>query len=346
MIFSKKNIILGLILVGIFITGFILSYFLFKSSKTSVVKTINQTPSPSTQTINFAPIPTTLLQEKGVYNTVFLGYGGTGHSGGLLTDSIIVVHVNSNNKTAVLISVPRDLWVDGNHKINADASINGFQNIGGVVKSVTGLPINYFAAVNFSEFTKLIDTVGEITVDVPKSFDDPFYPIAGLENETCGKSVEEIAALKEKYSDAQLEMQFICRYERIHYDKGPANLNGTEALKFVRSRHGDSDFGRSERQFAVLKGILSKLISLQTLTRPGEIITNLLKLVNTNLTFSQIKDLLEIIGDSGIYKITTIHLSTENVLVESRSSGGAYILNPKAGIFNYSEIREYISSKL
>jgi len=345
-----QNILIGILLIGIFALGFFISYLSLKLSKvfvkspTSITNSsVNATASPDP--VVFAPAPE-ITPEKGVYNTVLLGYGGVGHAGSLLTDSIIVVHVNTNKKTAAIISIPRDLWVSGNHKINAEASINGFQNEGGVIKDVTGLPTDYFVSIDFSGFVKLIDNLGGITVTVPKTFDDPFYPIAGLENDTCGKTAEEINALKNKYSSYQLETQFTCRYERLHFDMGPANLDGSTALKFVRSRHGDSDFGRSERQFAVLKGILAKLVSLRALDKTNQTVDTLSKIVRTNLSIKATRELITVVGPTSDYRITDIHLNLDNVLNEGKSGQGEYILYPKAGMLDFSQIRGFIANKL
>lgn len=343
--FTRQNFFLGLVLIAVFIFGFTITYFTLTLSKV-FVKTPLPTSTPAQQQqFNFAPAPE-VTKEKGVYNTVLLGYGGAGHEGSLLTDSIIVIHVNTNKKTAALISIPRDLWVTGNRKINAEAAANGFQNMGGVIKNVTGLPTDYFVAVDFGGFAKLIDNLGGIAVNVPKTFDDPFYPIAGLENETCGKTEEEIAVLKSKYSDHQLETQFTCRYEQLHFVKGQVNLDGTTALKFVRSRHGDSDFGRSERQFAVLKGILAKLISLKSFDKTDSTLDTLSKTVRTNLNMGAIRSLIEVVGETGEYKITDIHLNLDNVLNEGKSAQGAYILYPKAGMLDFSQIKNFIANQL
>lgn len=343
---SRQNIILGIILLTVFVIGFLATYFVLTYTKAFAKKTSpTPTPSGSSTPISFGPAPE-IKKEQGVYNTVFLGYGGAGHDGSLLTDSIIVIHVNTNNKTAALISIPRDLWVNGDRKINAEGSINGFQNEGGVIKNVTGLPVDYFVAVDFGGFSKIIDNLGGIIVQVPKTFDDPYYPIPGLENETCGKTADEITALKAKYTDYQLEIQFTCRWEHLHFDKGPANLDGTTALKFVRSRHGDSDFGRSERQFAVLKGILAKLIDLHAFDKTSSTIDILLKIVKTNLSITGIRTLIDAVGPASDYKINEIRLTTDNVLAEGKSAQGAYILYPKAGMFNFADIKSFINSGL
>jgi polyisoprenyl-teichoic acid--peptidoglycan teichoic acid transferase len=331
----KENLLFALLLLGVFVFGFTATYFTLKFSKLFVPKGLSvqeeNTPIPIGTPMDVTP-------QKGVFNILLLGTGGTGHSGGGLTDSIIVVHVDTNKKTSALISIPRDLWVPGNRKINAEASVNGIQNVGSVVKNVTGLPINYYVAIDFDKFIKMINDLGGIEVTVPKTFSDDFYPVKGLENETCGFTADEINSFKAKYSGFELEKQFACRYERIHFDKGPAELNGETALKFVRSRHGDSDFGRSARQFAILKGIAKKSIS-------GKTIDSLSKLIRTDLNLATIKSLIEVFGDPGAYKVTEIQLTTENVLNEGKSGDGAYILTPKAGNFNFSGIRSYISSQ-
>lgn len=302
-------------------------------------------PSPTTNSFSQAS-PAPVTNPKGVFNLIFLGYGGAGHSGSYLTDSMIIVHIDTNTGKAALISIPRDLWVQGNHKINAEASINGFQNIGNTIQNVTGQHIDYFVSVDFGGFTKIIDDLGEITVDVPKTFDDPFYPITGQENNTCGFTEDQINALKAKYSGAQLEMQFTCRYEHLHFNQGSANLDGTTALKFVRSRHGDSDFGRSLRQFAVLIGIENKLISLKSLGKLDDTINTLSNIIRTDLTAGTIKTLINVFGDPGKYKINQIQITTDNILNEGTSSDGQYILIPKAGMFNFTGIKSYITTNI
>jgi anionic cell wall polymer biosynthesis LytR-Cps2A-Psr (LCP) family protein len=201
-------------------------------------------------------------------------------------------------------------------------------------------------SVDFGGIVKIVDVLGGIVVDIPKTFDDPFYPITGEENNVCGKTEEEIFTLKNKFAGYQLETQFTCRYEHLHYDKGPVKLSGTETLKIARSRHGDSDFGRSERQFAIIKGISDKLISMKALENSGGIIDTLLKIVKTDMNIGVIKTLTVVLGNPGEYKVKSIHLTTDNVLNEGKSSDGQYILNPKAGMFNFTEIKKFISDNL
>jgi len=340
-----QNILIGFLLLAIFVIGFFVIYYGLKSSKANANNQIISPTESSYQDASPSPLKTGSSQ-KGTYNVLFLGYGGAGHEGSMLTDSVIVIHIDVPLHKVALISIPRDLWVTGGRKINAEASSLGFGNIGSTIKNVTGLPINYYVAVDFGGFVKIIDGLGGVSVQVPATFTDSFYPKAGEENNTCGKSVTEISTLKAKYSGAELEMQFTCRYEQIHYDKGPANLDGTAALKFVRSRHGDSDFARSLRQFAVLVGIENKLISTQGAGKIDGVIDTFSKLVKTDLNAGIIKTLIQILGDAKVYSTKQVQLTTSNVLNEGKSGDGAFILVPKVGNFNFSEIQTFIKSNI
>lgn len=335
---SKK--LLAIFFSAVFILGFSLTTLVLHLSKASGNKTVSTKESAYAK-VTPEPVDTS---KKGIYNVLLMGSGGAGHSGGGLTDSIIVININENTKKYTLVSIPRDLWIQGGRKINAEASVNGYQGAEAAVAGVTGLSINNYVGIDFGNFVKLIDDLGGVDVDVPATFSDSLYPIQGEENNTCGMSEDQINELKAKYSDFNLEKQFTCRYETVAYQKGPATLDGTAALKFVRSRHGDSDFGRSARQFAVLKGILKKLISLRSLNKLDSTIDTLSGMVKTDLTLGKIKTLLEAFGDPSSYTGSEIHLTTENYLVEGKSGAGAYILYPKAGMFNYSEIVSAISS--
>ena len=344
--FKAKTI---LIYIVIFVIGFFATYqglkFVRKYSGEAVA--ISK-PTPNAYALATAkPVDQVepVKQAKGTYNILLLGHGGTGHAGGLLTDSLIVLHVDTNIKKATFISVPRDLWVTGNKKINS-VGISGYQNTMPVVSGVTGLPMNYFVAVDFGGFSKLIDALGGITANTPNTFDDPFYPISGEENNLCGKTEAEVNELKAKYSGYNLETQFTCRYEHLHFDKGPAKLDGKTALKYVRSRHGDSDFGRSARQFAVLVGIADKLITFQAAQKFDEIVGTLLQIVKTDLDAGTIKSLVGVIGDTKSYTTNQIGLTTDNVLVTGTSSDKQFILTPKAGNFNFDDIHKYINSNI
>ncbi len=342
--YLQKKWFIGVILVSVFISGIIIPLAGFTISR-ALNLTNNSQIIPPQAFLRATPAPINQNNpEKGVYNALLLGYGGSGHAGGLLTDSVIVMHVNTNNKKATLISIPRDLWVPGNHKLNS-VGVTGFQNVSSVITSITGLPINYYIAVDFSNFVKLIDNLGGITVQVPKSFDDNFYPLAGEENNVCGFTNDQINEFKTRLSGFELEKQFTCRYEQLHFVQGQTNLDGKTALKFVRSRHGDSDFGRSQRQFALIEGIGQKLITLRSMNKINETVDTLFRMVKTDLDLGTIKSLAEVFTDPGLYKINQVQLTTDNLLNTGTGTAGEFILTPKAGNLNFQQIKDYIQSQ-
>lgn len=282
-------------------------------------------------------------------NVLLLGYGGAGHEGPMLMDSIILLSVSTKTKKAALISVPRDLWFS-DHKINegytkAGSPAGGWNEMKSEVTAVTGFTIDNYIAVDFGGFVKEIDTLGGVDVNAAATYDDFFYPITGEENNTCGKSAAEIDAFKQKYTGFDLEKQFECRYEHIHFDKGLVHMDGALALKYTRSRHGDNDFGRSDRQFAVLNAIKDKAISLNVIPKGGTLLSNLLAMVNTNLDMAGVKALANLLGNPKDYQIISIHLTDGNVLVDSTGPAGAFILIPKEGDGKWNAIQNYIFGK-
>jgi len=256
-----KKILLGVFFVFLFFIAAI-GTFLYTNYKKIVV-----TPNilEPTRAPNASPTPTP--DPDAPFNILLLGYGGAGHDGGDLTDTMIVAHVEPKNKKVTLISVPRDLWValptNGESvsysKINAAYAIGlddkkypnkldlykgkagGGELAKYAVSKVIGEDIRYFASIDFSGFVRIIDAIGGVDVNVPRTFDDYFYPIKGEEDNTCGFSAEELAEIHRKYSGFKLEQQFTCRYEHLHFDKGITHMDGATALKFVRSRHSETD---------------------------------------------------------------------------------------------------------
>ena len=335
-----KKILIPFFIVAIFAVGFGGSYFLGKLSKIFVKTESGQTLE------NIAP-PTALPLKEGEVNVLLLGYGGASHEGGTLTDSIILLKADIKSKKAILISIPRDLWL-GDAKINFAYS-KGVETAKNAAFAVTGIAPTHFVAVDFNQLQKIIDLLGGINVDVPKTFDDYFYPVRGKELDLCGKSPEEMQAVHQKYSGFDLEKQFECRYEHIHFDKGLVKMTGEAAIKFVRSRHSSQyggDFARSERQFAVLKGLEDKLVSLNVIPKGGKIIDKISAMVKTDLTPQGISEFLELIGNPSEYSIKEIRLTEDNVLKATTGTGGQFILVPKDGTNNFSEIQKFIQEQI
>ncbi len=359
--------------IVVFIISGIISYKIlsFKFTKSNESELLQNKKSDEVKDVNATPI----IGKSESINFLLLGYGGAGHDGGNLSDVIMVVNINSSKKEATFISIPRDLWAEipvrsdlkQNFKINAAYAIGnddkryglkepqyrgdtGAGNLAKkVVSDVTGLQIKKYIAVDFENFKKIIDTLGGIEVDVPVTFNDNFYPIKGQENATCGFSLEKITELHQKYTGDSLNQQFTCRYEQLHFDKGIKKIDGESALKFVRSRHASEDggdFARSRRQKAVLLGIKDKLISLYAVKKINELYDEFKGLVRTDLDVTGAKTLAEVMGQPKDYKLKFIGLSTDNVLLATKSLDGQFILIPKGGENVWRGIQKYIYDEI
>ena len=318
------------------------------------------------------PTAFNLLDET---NIVLLGYGGAGHDGGTLTDSIIVFNINPKKRQVVIITVPRDTWVkipirsdiSKNFKINHAYAIGlsdtayplkepQYRGEAGaatltkeVIEDVVGMPVQYYFAVDFEGFKNVIDILGGVDVEVSVTFDDYFYPIKGAENDICNKSSAEIVKLHQLYSDTELHHQFECRYEHIHYDAGANFMDGETAIKFVRSRasaqHG-GDFARSERQQAVLTGIKDKLMSMNAVNTIDELFDEFTKIVRTDLDLKIAKELAAFVGNPDDYKISFVGLSEENVFAATKSLDGQFILIPKEGEGIFSRVHTFVREQI
>jgi len=178
-----------------------------------------------------------LESSGGRTNILILGVGGGGHEGSDLTDTIIVLSLDTGKKTVALISVPRDTWSDTlKDKVNSayhygnEKSLSSGRQGGGLLLSkvtmedVIGMPIQYAVVVDFSGFTKVIDAVGGIDVNVPEAFTDSRYPKPGMEQATCPGDPTNA-----------------CVYETVHFDAGVQHMDGARALIYARSRHAEGD---------------------------------------------------------------------------------------------------------
>ncbi len=324
---------------------------------------------------NTTPIPTPTPDPLRIRNVLLLGYAGGDHDGATLTDTMILARVYPKDKKIILISIPRDIWVpipvtkestqyfkinhsfaiglDDKKYPNKDERFRGVFGAGTLVRTavstVTGIMPENFIAINFDGFKNIVDNMGGVTVNIPFTFEDKYYPIKGLEKDTCGKDETEMKALEATLSGQLLEKEYLCRYETIKFEKGTKVLDGETALKFVRSRHSDingNDFGRSLRQQAFLVGVKNKLLKIGSIPKLITLTNTLSKNVTTDIdlkTALQILSEQETISD---FKIETLSLTTDNVLVESMSSDRQYILIPKEGDNNWSGIQKYIQGNI
>lgn len=285
-----------------------------------------------------------IKSQGGRVNVLILGKGGIGHAGADLTDTMMLASVSLFKHSVNLISIPRDIWIpEIRAKVNS-AYYWGRQKPefgGGLsfakknVEIIVGVPINYALVLDFSSFREIIDALGGVKIDVANSFTDNLYPIEGREEDICGGDKE-----------------FKCRYETVRFEKGLNNMDGTTALKFVRSRNGDNnentDIAREARQQKVISAIKNKILSKSTLLNPFKLyrVWKVAKAsIETDMDFSAMvvlgKEVLKIDGN--------IQSSTlpEGVLIsppENQRYDYQYVFVPKAG--DWSEFQNWVEDTL
>ncbi len=278
-------------------------------------------------------------EDRGRINILLLGIGGKGHDGAYLTDTIMLASLEPKEKKAALVSIPRDLSVPienmGWQKIN---SINAYAEMktpgsGGLavsqsVSNILQTPIDYYLTVDFTGFAKVIDDLGGIKVNVENTLDDYKYPILGNEDAPWNQ-----------------------RWEHLHIEKGEQTMNGTLALKYVRSRHAlgveGSDFARSRRQQKVMEAVKEKVLSMNLLFHPGlisKIIGDISANYQTNLKIWEIVKLWSIAKNINGADIINRVLdnSPSGLLVDATGVDGAYLLTPRSG--NFLEIQYLVNN--
>ncbi|MDP9264845.1 MAG: LCP family protein [Chloroflexota bacterium] len=174
----------------------------------------------------------------------------------LNTDTVIVLSLDPVNKTAAMLSIPRDLYVDlpgqGQDKINAAYAIGGPELSRRAVENLLGIPIQSYAIVDFVAFTRIIDTLGGVVVDVQRPIRDEAYPTADF------------------------------GIERLNILAGPQLMDGARALRFARSRHDSNDFGRAKRQQEVILAFRTRVVQGNMLFRLPAILDQVGTAVETN----------------------------------------------------------------
>ena len=306
-------------------------------------------------------------------NVLLLGVGGGDHQGPNLTDTMIFASIDPKSKKINLVSIPRDLWMpELKAKINiAYSSGESKQKQGGIKLSKTAVEhllnqqVDYVVRIDFDGFVKAVDMVSGLDITVDNTLDDKQYPLNGRENESCGHTDEEIASLSAEIAtgSASEADSFPCRYEHVHFDKGVQKMNGENALKFVRSRHAKdgegTDFARSKRQEKVISAFKDKVFSIKTFLNPVKMV-NLIGVlsgsIDTNIKENEYDDFIKLANnlkgaklDSAILDIGDESANRLGLLINpaiSEEYGNQYVLIPRAGNGDYSEIHAFINCEI
>lgn len=226
------------------------------------------------------------------------------------TDSIMMISVDPVNKTASVLSIPRDLYVviptHGRDRINTAFVYGSAGNnpLGGAALAMQtveynlGIPVNHYILVDFSAVIKGIDALGGVDVQVPFDIYDPTYP----------------------------DMYY--GYDPLFIPAGLQHLDGEMALKYARTRHADNDFGRAQRQQQVLLAARQKALGLGVsglIARAPVLYQQLEEGIRTDLSLEQIARLATTAGQIDSESIYTAVLDYDYVS-SYRTERGASVL--------------------
>lgn len=284
----------------------------------------------------------TLKNTNGRVNILVAGDSADdpGHAGADLTDSIMVLSINTKNNTAFMLSIPRDMWVyipglNSYQKINAANDVTKFSSPGlpsggmgqlqQIVQNDLGIPIDYYALVNYQAFKDSVNAVGGITVDIQSP--DP----RGLYDS----------------------------YTHLDLPNGEDYLNGQTALDLARARcdggtdicYGfpDTDFDRTMHQRQMVEAVVKKATTLGVISNPVKV-TDLFNAIGNNVqTNLSLKDALQLAklakkinqSNIGSYTYSSSTTGVKNPLLVSYDTDGQDALIPAAGINDFTQLQDY-----
>jgi LCP family protein required for cell wall assembly len=252
------------------------------------------------------------------------------------TDTMMVVHIPADPaKKAFALSLPRDSYVDiaggfGTHKLNSayvrgknaeasrlraegadDATVAresttaGRKNLIATIQDLTGLTIDHYAEVDLVGFGELTSAVG----GVPVCLNEPVHD----------------------------------RYSGANFPAGEQVLQGVDALRFVRQRHGlqNGDLDRVRRQQAFLAGLANQLFSSGTLTSPSRI-SSLVDALTRSVVLDKGWDLMSFATQVATLTADDIQFSTiptGTIDLSTPYDGSAVEVDPE-------QVRAYVQSLL
>jgi LCP family protein required for cell wall assembly len=227
------------------------------------------------------------------------------------TDTMILVTIDPNTNSAGMLSIPRDLWVSipgyGEDRINKAYFEGGRNNYPGggpalAMKTVQynlGVPVHFYAQIDFRGFEEIIDTLGGIDIYVPETIDDPKFPDSNY------------------------------GYDPFYIEEGAHQLDGHDAMRYARTRATPgSDFSRAKRQQQVLLAMRDKALQIGIIPKIPELWNTFSDTVKTDLQLVDILELAQLAdainADSITSEVIDYRMTVNYVVPET----GAQVLLP------------------
>lgn len=232
----------------------------------------NITPAPDVTYVTAVPTPVEAIKlDTDLVNILLIGTDYRAAESAYRTDTLIVVSINKSTGLVTMLSIPRDLFVYiptwGMSRINKaynDGEKSHYPGDGpGLVKQTIlynlGIPIHYYALVNFAGFRQIVDTVGG--VDVPVNCQLAEY----------------------KITDWSLSESDPASYELYTQTVGIAHMNGDLALWYARARPVGGDFFRSYRQRQVLRALYHTALDANMIPQIPALYNDFKEIIETDM---------------------------------------------------------------
>ena len=215
------------------------------------------------------------------------------------SDVNILAVVNPEDHQILLLNTPRDYYVvnpasgNGSRDKLSHCGLHGIGNCIAAIEELYGIPIDYYARINFSGFRTLVDAIGGVTVYSDKAF-------------TAGD---------------------------VNIRKGENHLSGEQALKFARERKnlrgGDNDRGKN--QMKLISAIIDQLSVGNLISNYGEILDSLEGMFSTSMSVADIGKLVQFqLTESPTWDVKSFAVTGDNGNDSCWAKGGGkgYVMYP------------------
>ncbi len=242
-----------------------------------------------------------------------------GEVGPWRTDTMILLTLDPQSRTAGMVSIPRDLYVTVpdfgqgpiESRINTAFFFGDLRDYPGggpalakeTIRRNFGIPVQHYVLVDFEGFRELIDLIGGIMIEVPQEILDTRFPDGNY------------------------------GYQTVHFLPGLQQMNGEQALQYARTRHDGTDFTRAKRQQQVIMAVRNRVLDRGLLTSmtPVKLLEILRTFGDTVKTDMPLDDALLLgqiardIPPDAIHRLVIDENMTEYFVTDQ----GAQVLRPK-----------------
>ena len=255
--------------------------------------------------------------EKGITNILLAGTDGRPGEKNSRSDAMMILTVDSKNKSLKLTSLNRDTYVNipgrGEEKLTHAYAYGGANLLVETIENNFEIDIQNYAVVDFYSFMDIVDALGGVEVDVRSS-----------EIKELNKFINETYNYNNNPNKGS-----------IKYINSPGiqKLNGYQALSYARIRKNDSTHERDRRQRAVIEGLMNGVKDLPV-TKYPKLLDTILPYVKTNMKPTEIISLAGNILGIGSLSITQIEFPFANASSSVTLPNAGFVIKYESSSLN------------